>query len=52
MEGIKKEYEEAADIYKSNCDERNWPRSCAKFAGYKSVGNYFLFHLLYFLYSK
>ncbi|KAK0073121.1 hypothetical protein PV325_010256 [Microctonus aethiopoides] len=38
MEGIKLDYKAAADIYKSNCDERNWPRSCAKFGGYKSVG--------------
>lgn len=38
MEGIKLDFKAAADIYKSNCDERNWPRSCAKFGGFKSVG--------------
>ncbi|KAK0183231.1 hypothetical protein PV327_001292 [Microctonus hyperodae] len=38
MEGIKLDYKTAADIYKANCDDRNWPRSCAKFGGYKAVG--------------
>ncbi|XP_015118822.1 cytochrome c oxidase assembly factor 7 homolog [Diachasma alloeum] len=38
MESIKQDIEQAASIYKSNCDERNWPRSCAKFGGYKILG--------------
>ncbi|XP_063992780.1 cytochrome c oxidase assembly factor 7 homolog [Diachasmimorpha longicaudata] len=38
MESIKQDFEKAASLYKSNCDERNWPRSCAKFGGYKATG--------------
>ncbi|KAF7995268.1 hypothetical protein HCN44_004740 [Aphidius gifuensis] len=38
MEGIKNEYDKAAQLYKDNCDDRNWPRSCAKYAGYVSIG--------------
>ncbi|XP_011311100.1 cytochrome c oxidase assembly factor 7 homolog [Fopius arisanus] len=37
-EGIKRDIETAANIYKANCDERNWPRSCAKFGGYVATG--------------
>ncbi|XP_053598457.1 cytochrome c oxidase assembly factor 7 homolog isoform X1 [Microplitis demolitor] len=38
MESISGDFEKAGEIYKSNCDERNWPRSCAKYGGYLGVG--------------
>ncbi|CAG5076540.1 Similar to Coa7: Cytochrome c oxidase assembly factor 7 homolog (Drosophila melanogaster) [Cotesia congregata] len=38
LEGITRDFEKAAETFKSNCDERNWPRSCAKYGGYVGVG--------------
>ncbi|KAI4501918.1 hypothetical protein M0802_003253 [Mischocyttarus mexicanus] len=37
-EAIKKEYQKAGELYKENCDERNYPRSCSKFGEYLVVG--------------
>lgn len=37
-ESIKSNYKEAANIYKKNCDERNFGRSCAKYGDYNILG--------------
>lgn len=38
MESVKKDFSKAAIIYKSNCDDYKFSRSCHKFAGYSFVG--------------
>ncbi|KAK2588713.1 hypothetical protein KPH14_001603 [Odynerus spinipes] len=37
-EAIKKDFPKAASLYKSNCDERNFPRSCSRYGDYLVVG--------------
>ena len=37
-ESLNKDFEKAADIYKNNCDNLDYGRSCAKFGGYKLIG--------------
>ncbi|XP_043268643.1 cytochrome c oxidase assembly factor 7 homolog [Venturia canescens] len=37
-ESIKKDIKKAAEIYKTNCDVRSYPRSCAKYGGFALVG--------------
>jgi cytochrome c oxidase assembly factor 7 len=38
LESIKKDYVKAGKIYKSNCDDYNFGRSCYKFGSYKLLG--------------
>lgn len=38
MESIKKDYPKAANLYRSNCDDYKYPRSCFKFASYSLTG--------------
>lgn len=38
MESIKKDFPKAASLYRSNCDDYKFPRSCHKFAAYSLVG--------------
>ncbi|XP_053984756.1 cytochrome c oxidase assembly factor 7 homolog [Hylaeus volcanicus] len=37
-ESIKSNYKAAADIYKRNCDERNYGSSCTKYGDYNLIG--------------
>lgn len=37
-EAVKKDFEKAASLYKSNCDERNFARSCSRYGDYLVVG--------------
>lgn len=38
METVKKDFTKAATIYKTNCDDYQFGRSCHKYAGYSFVG--------------
>lgn len=38
LEAVKKDYEKAAKIYKNNCDELNFGKSCYKFGNYTLLG--------------
>ncbi|KFM69405.1 Sel1 repeat-containing protein 1-like protein, partial [Stegodyphus mimosarum] len=38
LEAIQKDFEGAAKVYKSNCDERNYARSCFKYGNYCYLG--------------
>ncbi|KAJ9581641.1 hypothetical protein L9F63_023182 [Diploptera punctata] len=38
FESIKKDFKKAGNIYKTNCDEYNYGRSCYRFASYKLMG--------------
>lgn len=38
MESIKKDFPKAASLYRSNCDDYKYSRSCHKFAAYSLVG--------------
>lgn len=38
LEAIKKDYKKAGKVYKANCDDRDHPRSCHKYAGYVAMG--------------
>jgi len=38
LEAIKKDYEKAAKVYKNNCDEYKYGKSCLKFGGYSLIG--------------
>ncbi|XP_076625916.1 cytochrome c oxidase assembly factor 7 isoform X2 [Colletes latitarsis] len=37
-ESIKNDYKEASDIYKKNCDDMNYGRSCTKYGDYSLIG--------------
>ncbi|XP_076231238.1 uncharacterized protein LOC143177261 [Calliopsis andreniformis] len=37
-EAIKQDFNEATKIYKNNCDERNYGRSCTKYGDYNVIG--------------
>lgn len=38
LESIKKDYEKAAKVYKNNCDEYKYGRSCLKYGTYSLLG--------------
>ena len=38
MESIKSDFQKANKIYKTNCDDYNYPRSCQNFAVYSFLG--------------
>ncbi|CAG2066924.1 unnamed protein product, partial [Timema podura] len=38
LESIKRDFEKAGKVYKTNCDELNFPRSCYKFGNYMVLG--------------
>ncbi|PSN55222.1 Cytochrome c oxidase assembly factor 7 [Blattella germanica] len=38
FESIKKDFKKAGNIYKTNCDDYNYGRSCYRFGSYKLVG--------------
>nr|CAD7262744.1 unnamed protein product [Timema shepardi] len=38
LESIKRDFEKAGKMYKTNCDELNFPRSCYKFGNYLVLG--------------
>lgn len=38
LEALKTEYEAAAKIYKTNCDEKSYAKSCLKYATYNYLG--------------
>lgn len=38
MEAVKKDFPAAAQIYKRNCDELDFPRSCHIFGSYSMTG--------------
>ncbi|XP_043496931.1 cytochrome c oxidase assembly factor 7 homolog [Polistes fuscatus] len=40
-EAIKKDFKKAGELYKANCDERNYPRSCTKYGEYLIIGRGF-----------
>ena len=37
-ESVKSDYKEATEIYKKNCDERNYNKSCTKYGDYSLIG--------------
>lgn len=37
-ESIKNDYKEAINIYKKNCDEMNYNKSCTKYGDYRAIG--------------
>ena len=38
MESVKKDFPKAANLFRSNCDDYNFPKSCYKYAAYSMVG--------------
>lgn len=38
LEAVSSDFEGAAKVYKENCDERNFARSCMKFGNYCYLG--------------
>ncbi|CAK9811426.1 Cytochrome c oxidase assembly factor 7 homolog [Anthophora plagiata] len=38
MEAIKQDQTEAAEIFKKNCDESNFPKSCSKYGDFRAIG--------------
>lgn len=38
LEAIKKDFSKAAKVYKNNCDDYNYGKSCLKFARYLLLG--------------
>ncbi|GIY97981.1 cytochrome c oxidase assembly factor 7 homolog [Caerostris extrusa] len=38
LEAVKKDFENAAKVYKSNCDERNYGKSCFKYGNFRYLG--------------
>lgn len=38
LEGIKKDFEKAAKVYKSTCDDYGYAKSCFKFGNYSFLG--------------
>ena len=38
LENIRAEYRQATELYKKNCDEYQFPRSCATYAKNKTLG--------------
>ena len=38
LENIRKEYKRSTELYKTNCDEYKYPRSCFTFSKNKSLG--------------
>lgn len=38
MEAIKKDYEKAAKVYRANCDDYKYGKSCLKYATYSFLG--------------
>ncbi|XP_058832597.1 cytochrome c oxidase assembly factor 7 homolog [Topomyia yanbarensis] len=38
LEGIKKDFEKAAKVYRSNCDDYGYARSCLKYGNYSFLG--------------
>ncbi|XP_066975977.1 cytochrome c oxidase assembly factor 7 homolog [Macrobrachium rosenbergii] len=38
LEGVKKDFEKASKVFRTNCDESNHARSCYKFANYSFLG--------------
>ena len=38
MEGIKKDFEKASKVYRSNCDDYGYAKSCLKFGNYSFLG--------------
>lgn len=38
LEAIKKDYKKAATVFKSNCDDYNYPKSCLKYGNYALTG--------------
>lgn len=38
LEAIKKDYEKAAKVYRHNCDEYKFGKSCLKYGGYSLIG--------------
>lgn len=38
LESVKKDYEKAAKLFRSNCDDYGFPRSCYKFGNYLFIG--------------
>ncbi|XP_026673282.1 cytochrome c oxidase assembly factor 7 homolog [Ceratina calcarata] len=37
-EAVKQDFKEAISVYKKNCDEHNYGKSCTKYGGYRAVG--------------
>lgn len=38
LEAVKKDFKKAAQVYKTNCDDHKYPRSCYRYANYVAVG--------------
>ncbi|KAK8405752.1 hypothetical protein O3P69_001917 [Scylla paramamosain] len=38
FEGVKKDFEKAAKVFRSNCDDSSYPKSCYKYANYNFLG--------------
>ena len=38
MESVKKDFPKAANLFRSTCDDYQFPRSCYKFASYSLIG--------------
>ncbi|XP_068201477.1 cytochrome c oxidase assembly factor 7 homolog [Palaemon carinicauda] len=38
LEGVKKDFDKASKVFRTNCDESNYARSCYKFANYSFLG--------------
>lgn len=38
-ESIKQDYKAALNVYKKNCDDYKYGRSCTKYGGYRAIGN-------------
>ncbi|XP_030747658.1 cytochrome c oxidase assembly factor 7 homolog [Sitophilus oryzae] len=55
LEAIKKDYEKAGKVYKNNCDEYKYAKSCLKYGGYSLIGKGGLkanYHTAYDYYEK
>lgn len=38
LEGIKKDFDKAAKVYRSNCDDYGYAKSCLKYGNYSFLG--------------
>lgn len=38
LESIQKDFEKAAKVFQTNCDDNNYAHSCYKFGNYKVLG--------------
>ncbi|CAN8009898.1 unnamed protein product, partial [Ixodes pacificus] len=38
LEAIKKEFDKALDVYRTNCDDNKYGKSCFKYGNYKLIG--------------